>query len=56
MIEGCFGAALGLKIGENKKVLRIYGFEGEPGERGTARHASANLNVADLTVYASQVS
>ena len=40
------GAALGFKTGENKKVLRIYGFEGEPGGRGRCGRGSANQNVA----------
>ena len=31
------GAALGFKTEENKKVLRIYGFEGEPGRKGEVR-------------------
>ena len=34
LMRGCFGAALGFKTGENKKVLRIYGFEGELGQEG----------------------
>ena len=51
MIRGCFGAALGLKTGENEKVLRIYGFEGETGGRGTAGHTSANQNVAGCLLY-----
>ena len=48
MIRGCFGAAIGLKTGENEKFLQIYRFEGEPGGRGTARHGSAHQNVAGL--------
>ena len=46
LIRGCFGAALGFKIEENKKGLRIYGFEGEAGGRGGCGRASANQNVA----------
>ena len=40
--QGLLGAALGFKTEENKKVLRIYGFEGEPGGRGRCGRASAN--------------
>ena len=34
LIRGCSGASLGFKTEENENVLRIYGFEGEPGGRG----------------------
>ena len=34
LIRGCSGAALGFKTEENENVLRIYGFEGEPGGEG----------------------
>ena len=46
LIRGCSGAALGFKTEENENVLRIYGFEGDPGGRGRSRRASANQNVA----------
>ena len=46
LIKGCFGAALGFKIEENEKVLRIYGIEGDRGGRGAARRESTNQNVA----------
>ena len=39
LIRSCFGAALGFKTRGNKKVLRIYGFEGEPGGRRGWRRA-----------------
>ena len=34
LLRACSGAALGFKTEENKTLLRIYGFEGEPGGRG----------------------
>ena len=46
LVRGCFGAALGFKTGENETFLRIYGFEGEAGRRGRARHGPANQNIA----------
>ena len=54
MIRGCFGAALGLKIGENENFLQIYRFEGEMGGRGTAQHGSANHNVAGRSLAVSE--
>ena len=34
LLRACSGPALGFKTEENKTLLRIYGFEGEPGGRG----------------------
>ena len=38
LIKGCSGAAVGFKTEKNENILRIYGFEGEPGGRGGWRH------------------
>ena len=46
LIRSCFGAALGFKTRGNKKVLRIYGFEGESGGRGGWGRASPNQIIA----------
>ena len=46
LIRSCFGAALGFKTRGNKKVLRIYGFEGEPGGRGGWGRGPTNQIIA----------
>ena len=37
LLRGCPRAALGFKTEDNKTLLRIYGFEGEPGGRRRRR-------------------
>ena len=45
LIRGCFGAALGFKTEENENVVRIYGFEGEPGRHATGGRPDTNLRI-----------